>query len=99
MTRPALRYDFTCFSGSTPFEKEIFRIGYCIRGICTSDKYFLFKWSTVCKACIFMYYHMVGWTASFVSPFYSILPKCDAKGQVLKTLYYLITKVTLKYFH
>ena len=40
-------------------------------GICTSDTFFLFKRSTVCKAC--MYNHMVGRAASFVSPFYSIL--------------------------
>ena len=39
----------------TPIVSEIFKIGYCmncIRGNCTSDKYFLFKCSTVCKACI-----------------------------------------------
>ena len=28
----------------TPFVYEIFRISYCIRSNCTSDKYFLFKW-------------------------------------------------------
>ena len=31
--------DYTCFADGS----EIFRIGYCIRGYCTSDKYFLFK--------------------------------------------------------
>ena len=36
----------------TPFVYEIFRKGYCIRGNCTSDKCFIFKWSTICKACI-----------------------------------------------
>ena len=41
--RPALPFDYTCFADGTPFE-EIFRIGYCIRGICTSDKYFFYKY-------------------------------------------------------
>ena len=27
----------------TPFVQKIFKIGYCIRGNCTSDKYFLYK--------------------------------------------------------
>ena len=43
LTRFALPYDYTCFADDTPFVKEIFRIGYCIRGNCTSDKYFLYK--------------------------------------------------------
>ena len=41
MTRPALPYDYACFADSTSFEQEIFKIGYCILGNCTSDKYFL----------------------------------------------------------
>ena len=39
----------------TPFVYEIFRIGYCIRSKCTSDKYFILKCSTVCKACIIIW--------------------------------------------
>ena len=39
----------------TPFVYEIFRIGYCIRSKCKSDKYFIFKCSTVCKACIIIW--------------------------------------------
>jgi len=50
LTRFALPYDYTCFADGTPFVWETFRIGYCIR-----DKYFLFKWSTVCKACIIIW--------------------------------------------
>ena len=56
---------------STPFVYEIFRISYCIRSKCTSDKYFLFKWSTCLQS---IYNHMVGRTASLISPFYSLLP-------------------------
>ena len=44
---------------------------YCIRSKCTSDKYFLFKWSTRLQS---MYNHMVGRTASVIFPFYSLLP-------------------------
>ena len=49
----------------------MFRIGYCIRSKCTSDTYFLYKWSTRLQS---MYNHMVGRTASVISPFYSLLP-------------------------
>ena len=56
---------------STPFVYEMFRIGYCIRSKCTSDKYFLFKWSTRLQS---MYNHMIGPTASVISLFYSLLP-------------------------
>ena len=46
-----------CFADGTPFVFEIiFRIGYCIRSKCTSDKYILFKWSTRLQS---MYNHMV----------------------------------------
>jgi len=38
LTRPALPYDYAFFADGTPFVKEIFRIGYFIRGNCTSDK-------------------------------------------------------------
>ena len=41
---------------STPFVYEMFRIGYCIRSNCTSVKYFLYKWSTVYKACIIIWW-------------------------------------------
>ena len=44
--------DDTCFADGYSICIEIIRIGYCIRGNCTLDKYFLFTWSTVCKACI-----------------------------------------------
>ena len=54
----------------TPFVYEIFRIGYCTRGNCTSDKYFLFKWSTRLQS---MYNHMVGGLRQLYLPFYSIL--------------------------
>ena len=54
----------------TPFIWEIFRIGYCIRGNYSSDKYFIFKWSTRLQS---MYNHMVGRSASIISPFYSLL--------------------------
>ena len=47
MTRPALPYDYTCFADGTPFEDELFRQGYCIRGICTENQYFLFKASLI----------------------------------------------------
>ena len=60
----------------TPFVYEIFRKGYCIRGNCSSEKYFLFKWSTRLQS---MYNHMVGRTASVISPFYSLLPEVDSK--------------------
>ena len=50
--------------------RYIFRIGYFIRGNCTSDKYFLYKWSTRLQS---MYNHMVGRAAAVVSPFYFIL--------------------------
>ena len=56
----------------TSFVYEIFRIGNCIRSKCTSDKYFLFKWSTSLQS---MYNHMVGRTTSVISPFYSLLPE------------------------
>ena len=68
---------------STPFLYEMFRIGYCIRSKCTSDKYFLYKWSTRLQSMynhlqeIYIYIfvdHMVGRTASVISPFYSLLP-------------------------
>jgi len=55
----------------TPFVYEVFRIGYCIRSKCTSEKYFLYKWSTRLQS---MYNHMVGRTVSVISPFYSLLP-------------------------
>ena len=42
-TWPALQYDYAFFADGTPFAKEIFRIGYYIRGNCTSDKYFLYE--------------------------------------------------------
>ena len=42
----------------------------CIRGNCTSDKYFLFKWSTGLQS---MYNHIVGRATSVLSPLYSIL--------------------------
>ena len=45
MTQPALSYHYACFEDGTTFVYEIFRIiGYCVRGNCTSDKYFLYKW-------------------------------------------------------
>ena len=46
----------------TPFVYEI--IGYCIRSKYTSDKYFIYKWSTRLQS---MYNHMVGRTASVIS--------------------------------
>ena len=58
----------------TPFVYEIFSEGHCIRGNCTSDKYFIFKWSTRLQS---MYNHMIGRTASVISPFYSLLPGLD----------------------
>ena len=64
-TRPALPYDYTCFADGTPFVKEIFRIGYYIRGNCKSDKYFLYKWSTRLQS---MYNHMIGWPRQFYLP-------------------------------
>ena len=48
------------------FNIPIFRIGYC------NHKYFLYKWSNVCKACI-LYSHIEERAASVVSPFYLIL--------------------------
>ena len=54
----------------TPFLYDIFRIDYCIRSKCTSDKYLLFTRSTRLQS---MYNHMVGRTASVRSPFYSLL--------------------------
>jgi len=59
---------------ATPFVFEIFRKGYCIHGNCTSDKYFLFKWSTRLQS---MYNRMVGRTASVISPFYSFTKIAD----------------------
>ena len=41
LTRFALPYDYTCFATVLHLNKK-----YCIRGNCTSDKYFLYKWST-----------------------------------------------------
>ena len=49
--RPTLPYVFASFADGTSFVHKIFRIGYCIRG----NKYFLYKWSTVCKACIIIW--------------------------------------------
>jgi len=40
LTRPTLPYDYTCFADGTSFVLELFRIGYCKRGYCTSEKYF-----------------------------------------------------------
>jgi len=57
----------------TPFVYEIFRIGYCIRGKCTLDKYFLFKCTRTRLQS--MYNHMVGRTASVISPSYFLLPE------------------------
>ena len=48
LTLPALPYDYACL--------QIFRIVYCIRGNCTSDRYFLYKWSTLCKGCIIIFH-------------------------------------------
>ena len=42
----------------------MFRLSYCIRSKCTSDKYFLYKWSTRLQR---MYNHMVRRTASVIS--------------------------------
>ena len=54
-----------------PFVYEILTIDYSIRSKCTLDKYFLYKWRTRLQS---MYNHMVGRTASVISPFYSLLP-------------------------
>ena len=69
----------------TPFVYEIFRIDYCLRGKCTSGKYFLFKWSTRLQS---MYTHMVGRTTSVISPFYSLLPDCTMqyRGRKFQTM-------------
>ena len=56
LTQFALPYDYTCFAEGTPaFVYEIFRIGYFIRGNCTSDKYFFYKWCTLLQS---MYNHI-----------------------------------------
>ena len=68
--RLALPYDYTRFADGTTLVYEIFRIGYCILSNCTSDKYFLYKWSTRLQS---MHIHMVGRSASDVFPFYFIL--------------------------
>ena len=51
LTRPARWLYMPCRRYSICIRNIQIRIGYCIRGNCTSDKYFLFKWITVCKAC------------------------------------------------
>ena len=66
----------------TPSVWKLFKIGYCIRGNCTSDKYLLYKWSTRLQS---MYNHIVGQTASVISPFYSLLPGFSVKLFVHKT--------------
>ena len=53
-----------------PFVEEIFRKGYCIRGNCTSDKYFLYKLSAVCKSCKACIINGRAGRVNIVSPFY-----------------------------
>ena len=55
LTRPALPYDYTCFADGTSEYSEMFRMGYCIRGNCISDKYFLYKLKYRLKACIIIW--------------------------------------------
>ena len=40
----------------------------------TFTEYFIYKWSTRLKS---MYNHMIGRTASVISPFYSLIPGID----------------------
>ena len=67
----------------TPFIYEIFRIGYCIRSKCTSDKYFIYKWSTRLQ-------NMVGRTASVITPLYFLLPGHVSISHVFKKVNYEI---------
>ena len=68
LTRPALPYDYTCFAD-----------GYsiCIRNIQNRLLYtciiqmFLIQMEYCLQS---MYQYMVGWAASIISPFYSLLP-------------------------
>ena len=55
LTRPARWLYMPCRRYSFCIRNIQIRIGYCIRGNCTSDKYFLFKWRTVGKAYIIIW--------------------------------------------
>ena len=56
---------------STPFVYEVFVWCTFTAYTITYSEHFIYKWSTCLQS---MYNHMVGRTASVISPFYSLLP-------------------------